>query len=339
MSKWYISTGNNGDVIMSTRVRLARNIREYPFPVRLDASAKRQVSEKVRDALLGSNAAIVKDFDYIDMEQLSEAQAVSLAERHIISPEFTSARAGRALLLSKDEAVSIMLCEEDHIRLQVMQAGLSLESAYDLADKLDTLLDHELHFAFDEQLGYLTQCPTNLGTGMRASVMLHLPALTRCGQINRLAGTVSKLGLTIRGSFGEGSGAKGDFYQLSNQVTLGISEQAAIENLQSIAMQIVAQERALRKDFVKSEMNLDQIYRAYGILKYARQISGAEFMELISLIRLGVAMDLFENGPKMETVNELIAGLQPATLNVAAGEKLPADQRDILRAGKVREAI
>lgn len=337
MKKWYTSSGNNSDVVMSTRIRLARNLHEYPFPARLDVKGETEVCEKVRDALFGGNSHMKDEFAYIKMDSLSETEAVALAEKHLISPEFAAERAGRALILNKDESVSIMLCEEDHVRIQVMTPGLDMESAYETADKIDTLLDSALGFAFDENLGYLTQCPTNLGTGMRASVMLHLPALTACGQIGKLASTVSKLGLTIRGSYGEGSETKGDFYQLSNQVTLGISEKAAMDNLKSITMQLVERERNLRKEMVGSAQIQDKIFRAYGLLKHSRVLSSDEFMELISLVRLGACEKLLDIS--QENISEVISAAQPASLILAKGENAEAQQRDISRAELVRTKL
>ena len=243
--KWYENSAAHADVVLSTRVRIARNLKDYPFPARLNEAGKNEVNALVRDALLTGDAA--KDYDYVAMNTLSQTQCVSLAEKHLISPEFASDSAGRALILSKDEDVSIMLCEEDHVRVQVIYPGLSLQEAYDKANEIDETLAAKLSIAFDPRLGYLTQCPTNLGTGLRASVMLHLPALARGGAMPRLANTVAKLGLILRGAYGEGSKPIGDIYQLSNQVTLGISEQAAIRNLESIAGQIIAQETAARE--------------------------------------------------------------------------------------------
>lgn len=224
MSKWYVDKGEQGDIVLSTRVRLARNLEEFPFPCRLDTASRIKVNEKVRDTLLSCVPEL--GLHYVTMDSLSREQAISLAERHLISPEFASVREGRALMLTEDETVGIMLCEEDHIRVQVMKAGLALMDCYVLADKIDSALDKKLNFAFDESLGYLTQCPTNLGTAMRASVMLHLPALRRSGQLAVLSSTISKLGLTLRGAYGEGRESRGDIYQLSNQITLGITEQA-----------------------------------------------------------------------------------------------------------------
>jgi len=334
MNKWYIEKGEQGDIVLSTRIRLARNLREFPFPVKLDAKGRQTVNELVRDALLSDKAG---GFSYLEMKSLNRSQAVSLAERHLISPEFASSSEGRALLLTEDESVSIMLCEEDHIRLQVMKAGLSLHEAYAVADQIDSTLDSRLQYAFDERIGYLTQCPTNLGTAMRASVMLHLPALTRIGQINRLASSVSKLGLIIRGAYGEGSSPKGDIYQLSNQITLGISEKAALDNLQSITVQIVNQEREAAKLMLKNPEENDKIWRALGILQTARLLSGDEFMDLISMVRLGASTDILKIN--LEKLNELIVNMQPATINAREGKNLSAAERDTIRAKTVREAL
>lgn len=333
MNKWYIEKGDQGDIVLSTRIRLARNLNDYPFPAKLDASGKNKVNSLVKGILFENDR---EDFSYIEMRELSRLQAVSLAERHLISPEFASKKDGSALVLSADESVSIMLCEEDHIRLQVMKAGLALEEAFDIADKLDNMLGAKLSYAFDERIGYLTQCPTNLGTAMRASVMLHLPALTRCGQMTRLANTVSKLGLTIRGAYGEGSQPKGDIYQISNQITLGITEETAIANLKSIVLQLVAQERAAAAEIIKKPAEEDKIFRALGVLKNARLLSTDEFMELISVVRLGAARGLI--GIEIEKLNELIVNMQPATIS-AATQAEGAAARDLIRAKNVRETL
>ena len=334
MSKWYIGGGEKNQVVVSTRIRLARNLEEYPFPAKLSVAGKKQVNELVRDALLGG---CEEDLSYIEMESLTRAQAISLAERHLVSPEFASSVSGRALLLSEDESVSIMLCEEDHIRLQVMESGLALDSAYKRADSLDNAVSSKLQLAFDERIGFLTQCPTNLGTAMRASVMLHLPGLGKSGQITRIASTVSKLGLTIRGAYGEGSSPGGDMYQLSNQVTLGISEETALNNLKSIAQQLVAQELAVREQMLQNMAWQDKIFRALGILSSARLLSADEFMQLASLVRLGAAQGLLDIS--LEKLSELMVDMQPATINAREGKNLEPAQRDELRAKAVREAL
>lgn len=332
--KWYTNNAKDSDVVLSTRVRLARNLREYPFPERLDAQTKKKINELVRDVLITDEN---QDLHYKDMSELSSYQAVSLAEKHLISPEFASDSVGRALILSDEEDISIMLCEEDHVRIQVIYPGLSLEEAYDKAGEFDKKLENAFDIAFDEKLGYLTQCPTNLGTGMRASVMLHLPALSMGNTISRLATTVAKLGLTLRGTYGEGSEPIGDIYQLSNQVTLGISDEAAIKNLQSITAQIVSQEKQAREALLKDNRVIDKIYRSYGILQSAHMLSCNEFTSLVSLVRLGVSGGLID--VPLQTLSRLLIEMQPATLNTSEGKACSSAERDVIRAEKVRLAL
>ena len=336
MSKWYNSCGNQSDTVISTRIRLARNIADMPFPSRMSAQQRKEVNLAVKEAIICDSEA-AKRYKYIEMDTLPDITVMSMVERHIISPEFAKARDNKALILSDDESVSIMLCEEDHIRIQVMRSGLSLDEAYAEADRIDDLLGEKLNYAFNERLGYLTECPTNLGTGLRASLMLHLPALEMSGAVNRLASTVSKIGLTIRGTYGEGTKASASMYQLSNQVTLGISEKAAIENLKSIAAQAMAQEKSARENLDKLALE-DSAYRALGTLKFARILSGDEFMKLISRVRLGVATGVVESIP-LEKIEELIIDAGAATLQANAGEPLDAPERDRLRAKIIRERL
>lgn len=324
--------------VISTRVRLARNLKDYPFPCRLSEQGRKKVIEKVTSAIRDSNSSIASDFNLIKLDDLTEAQGVSLVERHLVSPEFISETEGRALLLSKDESMSIMINEEDHIRLQVITDGLSLEQAYDTADKLDTLLDENLEFAFDDKLGYLTQCPTNLGTGMRASVMLNLPALEKSRTIGRIAGNLSKLGLTIRGAYGEGSEPSGSLYQLSNQVTLGISEKAAIENLENITKQLVSQERQARERLAKSIDIQDSVSRSLGLLKSAMVMTHDEALKLLSNVRFGILSGQIKD-VTADVVDSLMEKIEPATLMVNSGKNLSAQERDIERAKILREAL
>lgn len=333
MGKWYKVSGPEGDVVLSTRVRFARNIGEYPFPFRLDSEKKKELNGRIRDAVLSHN----ENMSFIEMENVPPYQTVSLAERHLISPEFAGPGKSKALILSDAEDVSIMLEEEDHLRIQAMTAGLDLETAFEKAEKIEREIGEELTYAFDERIGFLTQCPTNLGTGMRASVMLHLPALTKQGLISRLASTVSKLGLVIRGAYGEGSQPGGDIYQISNQITLGISEKEAIYNLESIVKQIISQERNARKELLTNSDYLDSVYRAYGILKFARKMTTNEFMKLISLVRLAAAEKIID--ADIEEINGLIPDMQPATVSVRNSEQLSAEERDIRRAAEVREVL
>ncbi len=331
-NKWYRASGQEGDVVISTRVRLARNLARMPFPACMNPEQKRQAAEAVVGALPEG------EFRVIDMHALPHITALSLVERHLISPEFSRQEEGSVLCLSEDESVSLMIGEEDHLRIQVMCPGLDLDSAYRTADELDTTLDSRLHFAFDDRLGYLTQCPTNLGTGMRASLMLHLPALQEGGAIQQLANTVSKLGLTIRGLYGEGSKPEGSIYQLSNQVTLGISESAAIENLKGIAGQIIREERAGREDLCRNPHFEDRVWRSLGILRTARLLRGDEFMSLISNLRVGVSLGVIE-GLSLDRISGLIGDAQPATVMAMKGEELEPAERDAVRAALVRERL
>ncbi len=331
---WYKNKGNEGDVVLSTRVRLARNLEDYPFPIRLDPREKQEVSHLISEALSDYTD---KNLSFIDMSLISAAEAVSYAEKHLISPEFAYEGTGRALLLSDEEDISIMLCEEDHIRIQVILPGLSLEEAFNQADAIDTVIENKLNYAFNDSIGYLTQCPTNLGTGMRASVMLHLPALRKKGAMRSLSATVAKLGLTLRGSYGEGSEISGDIYQLSNQVTLGISEKAALQNLTSIAMQIVSQEKQARASLIKDEDFIDKIYRSWGILRSAYKLTSQELTNLISYVRMGAAEGIVD--VPAEKLTQMFIELQPATINVAEGKSLSQSERDILRAEKVRKEL
>ena len=335
--KWYLETGPEGDVVISSRVRLARNMADFPFPIKLDETQQQTVNTKAKDALLSGKSAAAKDFEYLEMEKLTPARAMSLAEKHLISPEFAQQREGRALLLKNDESVSIMLNEEDHIRIQTLFSGQRLSEAYEQASLIDDLFEENLKYAFDENLGYLTQCPTNLGTGLRASLMLHLPAIHQSGVMQNLATAVSKLGFTVRGTYGEGSSASGAFFQISNQVSLGITEKEIIDGLNGIAGQIITQERVARDAMKKLGPQLeDKIWRSYGLLTNARLLSSKEFMELISDVRLGITMGILKD-KSLETVNALLSEAQTATLMTTAGRNLDAQARDVLRAQMVRE--
>ena len=319
-------------MVISTRVRLARNLPRVPFPACMNPEQKRQAADTILKALPE------RGYRVIDMHTLPHITALSLVERHLISPEFSKREEGSVLCLSEDESASLMIGEEDHLRIQVMQAGLELDRAYRTADELDTALDSRLHFAFDDRLGYLTQCPTNLGTGMRASLMLHLPALQDGGAIQQLANTVSKLGLTIRGLYGEGSKPEGAIYQLSNQVTLGISESAAIENLKGIAAQIIREERAGREELCRNPHFEDRVWRSLGILRTARLLRGDEFMSLISNLRVGVSLGMIE-GISLDLIGGLIGDAQPATVMAMAGKEMEPAERDAARAEMVRTRL
>lgn len=328
----------NSDVVISTRVRLARNLSDFPFPCKLNEKGKQMVVDKVETAIKESNSALSDEIQFLDLSKMSDAQRASLVEHHLVSPEFISDTKGRALLVTKDNQISIMVNEEDHLRIQVITEGFNLQETYSTAEKVDTLLDENLKFAFNKKLGYLTQCPTNLGTGMRASVMLHLPALQRTRAISRIAGNLSKLGLTIRGIYGEGSEPKGAMYQLSNQVTLGISEKAALENLKNITEQLVNQEKITRERLFESIETKDAVFRSLGILKYAKSISHDEAMKLLSNVRMGIAAGEIKE-VSTETVDRLFTEIQPAALMVKENKRLSPEERDKIRAELISSAL
>lgn len=322
-----------GDTVLSSRVRLARNVDGVPFPVRLNIPERRAVTEKACRAL--SEAGLV--YTAIDMRDLYPYEAVSLAERHLISPEFASVPDGRVLILAEQNLVSIMLNEEDHVRVQAFAKGLDPENAYALALKYDDALDAGLHFAFDNSLGYLNQNPHDLGTGMRVSVMMHLPALSRTGAMEGISSAVTKLGLSIRGAYGEGSSVKGDIYRIGNRLSLGIDEKTAINNLRVFAMQLATKERTAAEEFVKDLSVRDRVRRAEGLLENAVLLSADEMTEMLSWIRLGAVRGLCDK--PTEVIDELFVSMQPATVNVLAGGKLSAAERDEVRAAAVRKRL
>lgn len=335
MSNWYSTAANENDIVVSTRIRLARNLENTPFPSYMDIDAKRQVGEQIRKAILESDTPYANSLKYISMEDVPENEIYAMVERHIISPEFAKNPEGRAIVISEDESVCIMICEEDHIRIQVILPGLALNEAYDTANRIDDILSSKLKFAFDNNLGYLTECPTNIGTGLRASVMLHLPLMEGSGSIGEIAETIGKIGFTVRGMYGESSKSKASLYQISNQITLGITEKNAIDNLGVIAKQLLSREREERNKFDEIQLE-DIVWRAYGILKNQRILSSDEMMRQVSKIKIGISKGIlpFESTLPMQILIET----QPHMLCRKFGEKTP-QERDILRAKTVRNMI
>lgn len=325
------------DLVPSTRIRLARNLKQFPFERKMSSEQKQQLIQQVQTALqtirLGENS-----FRFYSLQDLSERERYALVERHLISLDLAkSVNAGFAAI-SKDETISVMVNEEDHIRIQVILPGLDLDQAWELASRIDDCLDHELDYAYDQQLGYLTACPTNLGTGLRASVMLHLPALQRVKAINELANAVGKLGLTIRGSYGEGTGVQGDLYTVSNQITLGIAEPTAMANLERVVHQIIEKEQAARQTLKGDERFIDQIYRDYGVLKYAKLLSSSECDHLVSSMRLGVSMGVIKE-ISLEQLNQISAHCAPNSLCCYLQKDLKPAERDRARAQFVQSVL
>lgn len=334
MSSWYTTHAPEDDIAVSTRIRLARNLSGLPFPARMTPEQRKELNLKVKNAVLQSNTPFAKSLKYIDMADVPQTEIAAMVERHIISPEFAEENVDRAIIISADESISIMIGEEDHVRIQVILGGLQLEKAYDTAEQLDSLLYNELHFAFDRSLGFLTECPTNLGTGLRASVMLHLPVTESNGEISSIAETVGKIGFTVRGMYGEGTKASASMYQVSNQITLGISEKNAIDNLKIITAQLIDKERKARNGLNKIKLE-DMCFRALGTLQNSRILSSKEMMDLLSRIKLGISMGIIKTD--VLPIKLFIEG-QPNMLMKKYGQLEP-EERDIYRAAFIRDAL
>jgi protein arginine kinase len=328
------------DVAISSRIRLARNLDAYPFTPRLTGVQGTEILGKVRDAVYSSGSEELEGLSYLEIKTLNPMDRQLLVEKHLISPDFAEGDGNRAVIVSKDEKISIMVNEEDHLRLQCIFPGMQLETAWQLCSKLDTQLEEKLDFAFDKSSGYLTCCPTNTGTGIRASVMLHLPALSMTGYLKGILETCSKLGVAVRGMYGENSEAAGNMFQISNQVTLGQTEEEIIAGIANITSQISEQERILRVELYKqSPLRFeDRIFRSLGILKNARIISTEESLKLLSDVRLGIIMGLM-SGLELEELNEMMIAVQPAYLQKLSGGQLPPDERDSGRAGLLRKKM
>lgn len=334
MSYWYSLSGPEDDIAVSTRIRLARNLNGLPFPSKMTAQQFETVNESVRKAIFESNTPYAKSLKFIYMKDIPESERFAMVERHIISKRFASNYQNRAIIISEDESICIMLGEEDHIRIQVIAAGMQLENAYNIAESIDSLLCGSLDLAFDERLGFLTECPTNLGTGLRASVMLHLPVTESSGEMAVLADSINKIGLTVRGMYGEGSKATASLYQISNQITLGISEKNAIDNLKIIASQLIVKEHGYRERLNKIKVE-DLSMRALGILKSARILTSQEMMEKLSEIKLGISMGIIKNAIK--PIQLMIEG-QPYMIMRKYGN-IDAGERDVARARMIRQIL
>lgn len=337
---WYLDKGPENDVVLSSRVRLARNLKNYPFPSKITQESAETASSKVKEAILNASSNLSKEFSYIGMNELTDVEKVTLLEKHLVSVDLIKNSPKSGILMSKDENLSIMLNEEDHIRIQSILPGMQLNQAWELADKIDNIIEEKIEYAFNENYGYLTSCPTNVGTGMRASVMVHLPSLSMIGYINGLLSTVGKLGLAVRGTYGEGSQSVGNLYQISNQVTLGQSEDDIISNISGVIAQITEQERMARNKILKESgiQFEDKIFRSYGIFTNARLLTSNECMNLLSDIKLGVDLGLINN-ISQKVISELMIITQPASLQKMAGRTLDDEERDIKRAEVVRKKL
>jgi protein arginine kinase len=335
--EWLKGEGPASPVAVSSRVRLARNLAGFRFPTRADAAEKNRVAAVVRDALADASRAL----EWLDVEALAETDRRLLLERHLISRELADGQGPRAVAIDADESLSVMVNEEDHLRLQCLRSGLRLTEAFEAADRLDDGLARRLEYAFDEELGYLTACPTNVGTGMRVSVMLHLPALAMSGQVEKAFRAVHELGLAVRGLYGEGTEALGELYQISNQVTLGRSEREIVGDLEAVIEGLIRYEGLAREQLLAPAARVqveDRVWRAMGALKNARLMTTEESMKHFSSLRLGVGLGLLPP-EEMARVNRLFLLSQPAHLQRWAGKALDAAGRDRVRADFLRQRI
>jgi len=335
---WLRGDGPEAMIVFSSRIRLARNLKGFVFPPWAQSSLLKSVAEKLLKAV--KKAVYFKNAYYIEIGKLSPLERDFLLERHLISQEFNKGGEERFLVVEKKEILSLMINEEDHLRLQTIFSGLQLRETWDLINKVDDALEENIDYAFSSQWGYLTACPTNTGTGLRASCMLHLPALVISGKINELLKEISKLGLVARGLYGEGTEAQGDFFQISNQVTLGLTEPQIVDNVERIVREVVNQERRMREILLKrNRVQIeDEVGRAYGILTHAHLMNTRTAMNLLSRLRLGVDLNLL---PKIETalLNELLFLVAPAHIQIREGKTLAPLFRDELRAKIVREKL
>ncbi len=340
MLKWYEQIVSDSDVVISSRVRLARNLVTYPFSSKI---VEEQAVALVNEVKQISGALSEKEnrrFYACNISTLSDIDKIAMVERHIVSPLLAEKEQTTGLILADDESVSIMINEEDHVRIQAIVGGMNLEQAYAEADRIDDIAYEKLQFAYDEKYGYLTACPTNAGTGMRASCMMFLPALTSARMIQKLIEEVGKYGVTIRGIYGEGTKSLGSIYQISNQKTMGISESEIIENLKRIVLQVVKQERKRREYMlsVSADEIEDQVFRSYGVLKYARQISSDDAMTLLSQLKFGADCGLIRFEREFN-VHKLMMGVQPGCLQWTLGKNVGSLTRDQARAEYIRKEL
>ncbi|MEN8126245.1 MAG: protein arginine kinase [Planctomycetota bacterium] len=327
------------EVVISSRIRLARNIAGYEFLPCLSPDRQQQLQDKLKDILMSIDLG--GKIWFVDIDHASDVERSLLTERHLISRRHATGKGPRSVVLAEDESFTAMINEEDHLRMQIYAAGLQLHACWKRINQIDDSIEQRIDYAFDSRFGYLTACPTNLGTGIRVSVMLHLPALKMTGQIEKFVNAARDCDLAVRGLFGEGTDAVGDFYQLSNQVTLGVSEEQVIEDFSAVIVpKIIAYEMESRKALLDKKPHAldDKIQRALGVLKNACLISSQEALFLLSNVRLGVNLGRVTD-INITTINELFMLTQPAHLQLRAGKILDPDQRDTLRAEIIRTKL
>jgi protein arginine kinase len=337
---WYQDERTDQSQILSSRIRLARNVRKYPFHNKLTAEDARRMVHETTDAINNDRQAVNRLFHPpIDINSISDTEQKVFLEKHIVSPEFLKSDKPRGLLLAADQNVSVMVNEEDHIRIQTVTPGDGLDESFVLANRIDDLIEESIEYAFHKDYGYLTACPTNAGTGLRASYMIHLPFLEKASQIKNLLPAISKFGITLRGIYGEGTESMGGIYQISNQITLGKSEEDIIRGLQNVTKNVIEREKAMR-DKILGERRSDivnNIYRAYGILSYSRKMTKQEAMDLLSEIRMGYLCGLLDLPRPEKRIYQIMMEVQPGHLTRVAGEEMDEAACDEARASYLRE--
>ena len=336
--EWLRGEGPHHQIVISSRVRLARNLRERAFPGHAKKAERMQILDLIKPRV--EELPEMQDSFSELLQDLSALEKQVLVERHLISREHAMKSVGSAIIMNRRQTLSIMVNEEDHLRMQSIRSGLQLKNAFKLVDKVDTTLESKLDFAYDARLGYLTACPTNVGTGMRASAMLHLPGLVLSEMINQVVQAVNKIGLAVRGLYGEGTEAMGNLFQISNQTTLGEKEDEIVARLSKVIETIIEKEHDARQILIQKRSNTlwDQIGRAYGILTYAHAMSSKEALNLLSVIKLGIDLGVFPEDRRLP-IDELFIDTQPAHLQKSSQQKLNAEERDHLRAQIIRERL
>ena len=340
--EWLRGSGPDSDIVISSRVRLARNLADFPFISRASQSDRSDIERILRERIIALQEAdrLPRDSMYIEVDELSSIDRLFLVERQLISREHAESGGARAVMFDRSERFSVMINEEDHLRIQVMKSGLNLQSALEDCNGLDDLIEEHVTFAFNDRLGYLTACPTNVGTGLRVSVMLHLPALVITRQIEKVFKSLQKINLAVRGLYGEGSQAMGDFYQISNQVTLGMAEEDLCKKIADVVPVLIDYERQAREFLIREshETLHDRVSRAFGILRTAQTISSEETMHLLSSVRMGVNLGLLGD-LEIPTINKLFVHTQPAHLQKLSGVELDTSDRNIERASYLRRHL
>ena len=336
--EWLKGTGPSSHIVMSSRIRLARNLAKIPFPNRASKKALQDVVDNLQQAM--KEIDFLKSATMFFMSDLDNVDKQFLIERHLMSHEHAANSEGKALVVSDEEVLSVMVNEEDHLRIQVMQSGLNLSETWNIINAVDDSLSRKLDYAYLGNWGYLTACPTNTGTAMRGSVMLHLPALVMTKQINKVLAAIAKLSFASRGFYGEGTQARGNIYQISNQVSLGHSEEDIIQNINGLIRQVIEQEEQARQALLLQNRAMleDKIFRSLGVLKNAYIISSQETIELLSMVRLGIDLGIITIVDRA-TINELFITIQPAHLQKIEGKKLSSAARDTRRATLIREKL